>query len=377
MAGAAASGAIRVAQTSDFLALPARGDKTLSVTVRVDSEGRYWIGVRELTQAARGNCNSSTANDALRDMLDSGDSEKGKALMAALGGSEERIQLPGGGKPAMACQVKRVAAVLEATATDATSPDQRKEIVDLIEKHALQHARGELSKLKERTCASLGVSTDAVCDGCRELTEALQRQCDQANSLQGEVTRLQGDVKRLQGNEARLEGDVTRARTLRDEKQRKITMLEKDNANLKAKVEELQGQLNAANRTLDGVTSVHPALKNFLSFAPDELLELPSTTGEAVPLAFAVYAPVRCSDGTAEFQHWGGVVQEESTSDEAMNALEGFMQLLCLHVTRTADPSGAAQCSNNTKMDEAARKSCAEPLHRLLGSPAPSPCIGY
>ena len=157
MAGAAASGAIRVAQTSDFLALPARGDKTLSVTVRVDSEGRYWIGVRELTQAARGNCNSSTANDALRDMLDSGDSEKGKALMAALGGSEERIQLPGGGKPAMACQVKRVAAVLEATATDATSPDQRKEIVDLIEKHALQHARGELSKLKERTCICMSV----------------------------------------------------------------------------------------------------------------------------------------------------------------------------------------------------------------------------
>ena len=104
-----------------------------------------------------GNCNSSTANDALRDMLDSGDSEKGKALMAALGGSEERIQLPGGGKPAMACQVKRVAAVLEATATDATSPDQRKEIVDLIEKHALQHARGELSKLKERTCICMSV----------------------------------------------------------------------------------------------------------------------------------------------------------------------------------------------------------------------------
>ena len=153
-------------------------------------------------------------------------------------------------------------------------------------------------------------------------------------------------------------------------------MLEKDNANLKAKVEELQGQLNAANRTLDGVTSVHPALKNFLSFAPDELLELPSTTGEAVPLAFAVHAPVRRDDGTAEFQHWGGVVQEESTSDEAMNALEGFMQLLCLHVTRTADPSGAAQCSNNTQMDDAARKSCAEPLHRLLralctGRPAP------
>jgi len=66
MASAAASSAICVVQTLDALALPARGVKTLSVTVRVDSEGRYWIGVRELTQAARGNCNSSTAGDALR-----------------------------------------------------------------------------------------------------------------------------------------------------------------------------------------------------------------------------------------------------------------------------------------------------------------------
>ena len=114
-------------------------------------------------------------------------------------------------------------------------------------------------------------------------------------------------------------------------------MLENDIVNLTAKMEELQGQLNAANRTLDGVTTAHPSLKNFLSFPPDELLELPSTTGEAVPLAFAVHAPVRRDDGTAEFQHWGGVVQEESTSAEAMDALEGFMQLLCLH-----GPSAAA-----------------------------------
>ena len=98
---------------------------------------------------------------------------------AALGGAEEWVQVPEGGKAGLACQVKCVAAVLEATASDATSRDERKEVADLIQRHALQHAKEEVSQIMGRKCASLGVTADAVCIVCRELTEALQAQYDE------------------------------------------------------------------------------------------------------------------------------------------------------------------------------------------------------
>ena len=92
---------------------------------------------------------------------------KRSALLTALGDAETWAQFPGWGQAGLVCQVKCVAAVLDATASDATTPDQRKEVADLITQHALKHVREEVFELMEH-----------VCGGCRELTEALQRQCD-------------------------------------------------------------------------------------------------------------------------------------------------------------------------------------------------------
>ena len=129
MAASAASSAIGVDKTMNALALPERGGKTLSVTVGVDRKGRFWTGVREMAQAARGNCNLSTAGDVLRKMLAQEDSVKRAALLTALGGSETRAHFPGWGQQGLVCQVKCVAAVLDATASNATTPDQRKDTV--------------------------------------------------------------------------------------------------------------------------------------------------------------------------------------------------------------------------------------------------------
>ena len=103
-----------------------------------------------------------------------------------------------------------------------------------------------------------------------------------------------------------------------------------------------------------------------ITFAPArEMLDLPCTTGEAVPVAFSLYMPVENDDGAAGFETVGGVLQEEATSEEAMVALEGLMRCLFLHVTRRVVLDDDPTCDTNDRMLKAALHNAQSPLHRV------------
>ena len=54
-------------------------------------------------------------------------------------------------------------------------------------------------------------------------------------------------------------------------------------------------------------------------------LQQPEITGLAVPVAFTLHVPVQ-RDGECEYEHYGGVLQEEATKETSMLALEMLLK---------------------------------------------------
>ena len=62
-------------------------------------------------------------------------------------------------------------------------------------------------------------------------------------------------------------------------------------------------------------------------------LQQPEIAGLAVPVAFTLHVPVQ-RDGECEYEHYGGVLQEESTKETSMLALEMLLKEVFFHVAR-------------------------------------------
>ena len=59
-------------------------------------------------------------------------------------------------------------------------------------------------------------------------------------------------------------------------------------------------------KQLEAVFANQPdAIKNYFKYTADEMLQMPHTTGDAVPVAFSLHYPVM-QEGTAIFQHMAG-----------------------------------------------------------------------
>ena len=77
---------------------------------------------------------------------------------------------------------------------------------------------------------------------------------------------------------------------------------------LEADVKELRAQLRAAHE----VQRVPEEVSRFLATTAEVQLQQPEITGLAVPVAFTLHVPVQ-RDGECEYEHYGGVLQEEAT----------------------------------------------------------------
>jgi hypothetical protein len=86
---------------------------------------------------------------------------------------------------------------------------------------------------------------------------------------------------------------------------------------LEADVKKLRAQLRAAHE----VQRVPEEVSRFLATTAEVQLQQPEITGLAVPVAFTLHVPVQ-RDGECEYEHYGGVLQEEATKETSMLALE-------------------------------------------------------
>ena len=106
-------------------------------------------------------------------------------------------------------------------------------------------------------------------------------------------------------------------------------------------------------------------VSRFLATTADEQLQQPEITGLAVPVAFTLHVPVQC-DGECEYEHYGGVLQEEATKETSMLALEMLLKEVFFHVTRRMVQEDDGPCPTNPDLLAAARSSAACNLHRLM-----------
>jgi hypothetical protein len=71
-------------------------------------------------------------------------------------------------------------------------------------------------------------------------------------------------------------------------------------------------------------------------------------------------------DGECEYEHYGGVLQEEATKETSMVALEMLLKEVFFHVTRRVVLEDDAPCPTNPDLLAAARSSAACNLHRVM-----------
>ena len=71
--------------------------------------------------------------------------------------------------------------------------------------------------------------------------------------------------------------------------------------------------------------SVLRAARSWPDTTAEVQLQQPEITGLAVPVAFTLHVPVQ-RDGECEYEHYGGVLQEEATKETSMLALEMLLK---------------------------------------------------
>jgi hypothetical protein len=130
---------------------------------------------------------------------------------------------------------------------------------------------------------------------------------------------------------------------------------------LEADVKELRAQLRAAHE----VQRVPEEVSRFLATTAEVQLQQPEITGLAVPVAFTLHVPVQ-RDGECEYEHYGGVLQEEATKETSMLALEMLLKEVFFHVTRRVVLEDDGPCPTNPDLLAAARSSAVCNLHRLM-----------
>ena len=71
--------------------------------------------------------------------------------------------------------------------------------------------------------------------------------------------------------------------------------------------------------------SVLRAARSWPDTTAEVQLQQQEITGLAVPVAFTLHVPVQ-RDGECEYEHYGGVLQEEATKETSMLALEMLLK---------------------------------------------------
>jgi hypothetical protein len=117
---------------------------------------------------------------------------------------------------------------------------------------------------------------------------------------------------------------------LRDKATAEAKELKSTRASLRAKEDEISRVRQDATLRAETVQGLQKQLaavfanqpepiNNYFKYTADEMLQMPHTTGDVVPVAFSLHYPVM-QEGTAIFQHMGGVLQEDATTETSIEA---------------------------------------------------------
>ena len=238
-----------------------------------------------------------------------------------------------GGGVTMCCAVSNVAKVLDRAAEEKSAHAAGQGLGGVDYQSASQEDRcaavaAVQQAAKDEVQKILAARQVAISEDRKALVESLGGMCteedvDAVHFARTEcASRLVAAVEATGRQKEALEG---RDKELNAEGRRRLEAEARLNL-LADRVSALQKDVKEAREALENVQQVHPSVKNYFRTSAREMLDLPCTTGEAVPVAFSLYMPVENDDGAAGFETVGGVLQEEATSEEAMVALEGLMR---------------------------------------------------
>jgi len=280
--------------------VPGGGDASLAdLQIGIDNANHYVVLIRQIVQCARfvGERAAQTACQ-----------NRGCYLARHLGHGDALGMAMWGKHNQCTCDVRHVAGVLEwavdnYSGINVLGQEQRAELAAAVQKTACDLALTALT----RTRGSIGADIAGVDTEVRRLRADLQSTNEDLLRTHTELAAVQAEANRfslaLTGVKQDLEREGRTCKTL------------------EADVEELRAQLRAEHEA----QRVPEEVSRFLATTAEVQLQQPEITGLAVPVAFTLHVPVQ-RDGECEYEHYGGVLQEEATKETSMLALEMLLK---------------------------------------------------
>ena len=237
-------------------------------------------------------------------------------------GALDTARWPGAKVAQATCEVQHIPRVLDwAVARHGGGKrlpvEQRAELVAAVQKTACNLALSALT----RSTGSIGVDIAMVVEEVRHLRADLEsanaRAEDATTQLQSakeDLLRTHTELAAVQAEADRVSHALTGVKLDLEREGRTCKTLEAD-------VKDLRVQLRAAQEA----QRVPEEVSRFLATTAEVQLQQPEITGLAVPVAFTLHVPVQ-RDGECEYEHYGGVLQEEATKETSMLALEMLLK---------------------------------------------------
>jgi hypothetical protein len=279
------------------------------------ADGSYVVVIKKLVQCALLNSERG-ASRAL-----SGTASQDLAQTLGMGALDTALW-PGAKEAQPTCEVQHIPRVLDwAVARHGGGKwlpvEQRAELVAAVQKTACNLALSALT----RSTGSIGVDIAMVVEEVRHLRADLEsanaRAEDATTQLQSakeDLLRTHTELAAVQAEADRVSHALTGVKLDLEREGRTCKTLEAD-------VKDLRVQLLAAQEA----QRVPEEVSRFLATTAEVQLQQPEITGLAVPVAFTLHVPVQ-RDGECEYEHYGGVLQEEATKETSMLALEMLLK---------------------------------------------------
>ncbi len=259
-------------------------------------------------------CQKTRANQALAGNA----SENLARVLGIAGGIFDTARWPGAVNAQATCEVRHIAQVLDWAlgnyhGANGLTVDKRVALVADVRAKLVPHAQQLISGVRGSMAASMGLDIAGV---------------------DAEVRRLRADLESAKERAEDANRQLQQARTelgaLRSDSNHCATALEavkKDLENEGRKCKRLEEQVkdqHTQRRAAHEANRVPEVVSRFLAITAETHLQQPEITGLAVPVSFTLHVPVN-RDGSCEYEHVGGVLQEEATSEISMLALETEM----------------------------------------------------
>ena len=279
------------------------------------ADGSYVVVIKKLVQCALLNSERG-ASRAL-----SGTASQDLAQTLGMGALDTALW-PGAKEAQPTCEVQHIPRVLDwAVARHGGGKwlpvEQRAELVAAVQKTACNLALSALT----RSTGSIGVDITMVVEEVRHLRADLESENARAEDATTQLQSAKEDLQRTHTELAAVHAEADRVSHALTGVKHDLERQGRTCKTLEADVKDLRVQLLAAQEA----QRVTEEVSRFLATTAEVQLQQPEITGLAVPVAFTLHVPVQ-RDGECEYEHYGGVLQEEATKETSMLALEMLLK---------------------------------------------------